>query len=63
MEQAAADFHERVASAFGEFATPAWQAAHPEAGRVTSVDATGSIEDVFARVRGVVEGMARNFPS
>ena len=63
MEQADNGFHERVASAFAEFATPAWQDAHPEAGRVRSVDATGTIEEVFSRVRTLVEGLARNFPS
>jgi dTMP kinase len=63
MEQADTGFHERVTSAFAEFATSPWQAAHPEAGRIQSVDATGSIEEVFSRVRAIVEGLARNFPS
>lgn len=63
MEQADAGFHERVSRAFVEFATPAWQAAHPEAGPVRAVDAAGSVEEVFARVRDVVEGLARKFPS
>jgi dTMP kinase len=63
MEQADAGFHERVASAFSEFATRAWQSAHPEAGRVHSVEAAGTIEEVFARVRPIVEELARNFPS
>lgn len=63
MEQADRDFHQRVARAFGEFATREWQAAHPEAGRVESVDATGTVEEVFGRLKSVLERMARNFPS
>ena len=63
MEQADGGFHERVASAFSEFATSAWQLAHPEAGPVRSVDAAGTIEEVFARVRPIVERLAQNFPS
>jgi dTMP kinase len=54
MERADAEFHARVARAFGEFATRDWQRAHPEAGRVKTVDASGSVEDVFARVREAV---------
>ena len=50
MERADAEFHERVARAFEEFATKDWQSAHPEAGLVVSVDARGSVEDVLARV-------------
>ena len=63
MEQADARFHERVARAFSEFATADWQRTHPEAGRIEAVDATGTIEAVFERVRSAVEGVARNFPS
>lgn len=63
MEQADQDFHERVARAFAEFSSPEWQVAHPEAGRVQSVDATGSVEAVFGRLKGVLGEMARNFPS
>lgn len=63
MEQAEAAFHERVARAFGEFASPEWQRQHPEAGPIEAVDATGSMEEVFARVQRVMSGMARNFPS
>ena len=54
MEQEDQEFHERVARAFAEFATAEWQAAHPEAGPVQSVDARGSTKDVFSRVLSVV---------
>jgi dTMP kinase len=40
MEQAELAFHERVARAFVEFATPAWQRAHPECGPIVTVGAT-----------------------
>lgn len=50
MEQEARAFHERVARAFDGFATPPWQAAHPEAGPVESIDAHGSPKEVFGRV-------------
>jgi len=55
IEQAEAEFHERVARAFAEFATNAWQAAHPESGPVVTVDARGSVEQVFARVLATLE--------
>jgi dTMP kinase len=55
MEQATADFHERVASTFERFATPEWQAAHPEAGPVVTVDARGSTDDVFRRVLSTLD--------
>jgi dTMP kinase len=54
IEQADAAFHRRVAQAFSEFATPAWQAIHPEAGTVVTVDASGSIDDVAARLSAAV---------
>lgn len=50
MEQEAREFHERVARAFDGFATPEWQAAHPEAGPVERIDARGAPREVFARV-------------
>lgn len=55
MEQAEAVFHERVAAAFAEFATREWQQAHPEVGPIVAVDARGSVEEVFSRVRMLVE--------
>ena len=54
IEQADAAFHRRVAQAFTEFATPAWQASHPEAGPVVAVDARGSIDVVAARLGAAV---------
>jgi dTMP kinase len=55
IEQADAGFHQRVGDAFAQFATREWQLAHPEAGPIVSVDARGSVEQVFALVREVVE--------
>jgi dTMP kinase len=55
IEQADADFHQRVGEAFAQFATREWQSAHPEAGQIASVDARGSVEQVFARVREALE--------
>jgi dTMP kinase len=54
MEQAELAFHERVARAFVEFATPAWQRAHPECGPIVTVDATRSEDDVFEAVAAAV---------
>lgn len=55
MEGADAAFHERVARAFTEFATREWQAAHPEAGPVVTVDGRGAVEDVFTRVLATLD--------
>ena len=44
-------------SAFHSFAAPAWQAAHPEAGRIEVVDATGTPDDVGARVMRAVSSV------
>jgi dTMP kinase len=54
MEKSGHDFHARVDAAFHSFAVPAWQAAHPEAGRIEVVDASGTPDDVGARVMRVV---------
>lgn len=54
MEQEDPEFHDRVAAAFGTFATPGWQREHPEAGPVEIIDARGSTKDVFARVLGAL---------
>jgi dTMP kinase len=54
MEQADAEFHERVVKAFAEFATGEWQKANPEAGVIVTVDALGTEAEVHERVWGVV---------
>lgn len=50
MEQAALDFHARVAHAFETFSSQAWQAAHPECGPILVVDASGGENEVFRRL-------------
>jgi len=55
MERADADFHARVAQAFTQFATPAWQAAHPECGPIVAVDAAGTEAAVEDRVLKAIE--------
>lgn len=50
MERADAEFHDRVAAAFREFAAPAWQASHPECGPIVVVDARGDEQSVFDRL-------------
>ncbi|HEY5219508.1 MAG TPA: dTMP kinase, partial [Gemmatimonadaceae bacterium] len=55
MERNADDFHNRVAAAFAQFGTAAWQREHAECGPIVTVDASGSEDDVFARVRATVE--------
>ncbi len=54
MERNADDFHHRVSAAFATFADAAWQADHPECGPIVIVEASGTEDDVFARVRTVV---------
>lgn len=46
MESSGDEFHRRVADAFSLFATPAWQAAHPECGPIVLVDAAASADEV-----------------
>jgi dTMP kinase len=50
MEAAGAGFHARVGAAFTEALSPAWQAAHPEAGRIIGVSAHGDEAMVEQRV-------------
>jgi dTMP kinase len=59
MEQLDAEFHERIGRAFATFATDEWSAKHPECGRIVSVDARGSAEEVAARV---ADALADNLP-
>lgn len=54
IERAEAAFHARVAEAFARFAEPDWQVMHPECGRIVAVDASGSEEEVEARVQAVL---------
>jgi dTMP kinase len=54
LERADASFHERVTQAFRTFAEPEWQRTHPESGPVVPIDATGDVEDVFARIADVL---------
>ena len=54
MERSGVEFHTRVGQAFERFLTPGWQAEHPECGPIVGLDATGSINDVGARVRHLV---------
>jgi dTMP kinase len=64
IEKASRDFHERVAGAFEVFASPEWQASHPESGRIVGIDALGTEEEVFARLRsGVEDAWPGSFPS
>ena len=55
MEQAEADFHERVSEAFARFAGDEWQRAHPECGHISVIDARGSEPEVSARIRAELE--------
>ena len=50
MERSADEFHDRVTSAFREFANPAWQRSHPECGPIKLIDGTGDENAVFSRV-------------
>lgn len=59
MERAGADFHRRVARAFAEYASPAWQREHAECGPIVAIDATGDEGAVFARL---LEALARRWP-
>jgi dTMP kinase len=62
MEEEERDFHERVNAAFEMFATPEWQASHPECGKICSIDASGTEEAVFERLKkAVVENWRGTF--
>jgi len=54
MEGAELEFHDRVAHAFADFATPTWQSAHAECGPIVRVDARGTEREVFARILSVL---------
>jgi len=64
MERSSREFHERVATAFATFGTEAWQATHPECGPIRSIDATGSEQEVFDRLRAaILDAWPGSFPS
>ncbi|HEX7019382.1 MAG TPA: dTMP kinase [Gemmatimonadaceae bacterium] len=54
MERAGAEFHARVADAFRAAGSPEWQAAHPECGRIVTVDGSGTEDEVAQRVFAAV---------
>lgn len=53
-ERADRGFHDRVAAAFDQFAEASWQRAHPECGKIVAVDASGTLEEVEARVHAAL---------
>jgi dTMP kinase len=64
MERSGVEFHKRVGDAFGQFLTPDWQRAHPECGPIAGLDATGDVDTVAARIRGVItERFPKEFES
>ena len=64
IERADAGFHARVAAAFAGFATPEWQAQHPDGGPIALVDASGSEREVLERVLAVLRRRwPASFPS
>jgi hypothetical protein len=54
MERADRRFHDRVATAFALFATPAWQTAHAECGRIIAVSGSDDEAAVAAAVERVI---------
>lgn len=50
IEQSGEDFYGRVRDAFMQFASPAWQKDHPEAGPIVLVDAAGDERAVSQRI-------------
>jgi dTMP kinase len=59
MERSGDDFHQRVSSAFRQFADPKWQHSHPECGPVKLIDGTGDEMTVQKRV---VAALVAAFP-
>jgi thymidylate kinase len=63
MEQASREFHERVAGGFTTFAGASWQRDHPECGPIVAIDASGSEQSVFDRLKAaVIEAWPVSFP-
>jgi dTMP kinase len=59
MERANDDFHQRVTSAFRQFADKKWQDSHPECGPIKLIDGTG---DEITVQKRVVAALATAFP-
>ncbi len=59
MERSGDDFHQRVTSAFRQFADPAWQDSHPECGPIKLINGTGAETTVQKRV---MSALAKAFP-
>lgn len=59
MERSAADFHERVAEGFRRCVSPEWMREHPEAGPIVRIDASGTHDEVAARI---ADALARHLP-
>jgi len=59
MERADDEFHQRVVSAFRQFADPRWQHSHQECGPIKLIDATGDATAVQERV---VAALVTAFP-
>jgi dTMP kinase len=62
MEESGTDFHDGVSAAFAEFATPSWQANHPECGAIVPVDASGQVSEVAARIGAAVDARLARTP-
>lgn len=56
IERASDTFHQVVVQAFGEFADPKFQRAHPEVGPIVRIDATGTEADVAGRIALALAG-------
>lgn len=52
-------FHDRVVAAFENYATPAWQETHPEAGPIVALDASGTEASIGNRI---AQELARRWP-
>lgn len=59
MERSGDDFHQRVTSAFRQFADPAWQDSHPECGPIKLINGTGAETTVEKRI---MSALAKAFP-
>ncbi len=60
MERSGDDFHQRVTSAFRQFADPAWQDSHPECGPIKLINGTGAETTVQKRIMSASPKRFRN---